>query len=228
LLGVGNPDEALRIVVADDHHFFRDGLRGMLEAGGMAVVGEASNGDEAVALACDLAPDAVVLDLNMPGSSGLDALRAIARRCPEVQAVVLTVSDSNADVLAALAIGACGYLLKDTRADQLAASIRQAAEGNMVLSGDVAQALMAHIRAGTEAEAGEQAQTAVAAGRPALTPREAEVLRLIAEGADNAAIGQELSISPHTVKQYVANIFEKLAVRSRVQAAVYAVRAGLV
>jgi len=228
LLGVGKPGEALRIVVADDHHFFRDGLRGMLEAGGMVVVGEASDGDEAVALVCELAPDAVVLDLNMPGSSGLDALRGIARRCPEVQAVVLTVSDSSADVLAALAIGACGYLLKDTRADQLAASIRQAAEGNMVLSGDIAHALMAHIRAGTEAEAHEQAQAAVGKDRPALTPREAEVLRLIAEGADNAAIGRELSISPHTVKQYVANIFEKLAVRSRVQAAVYAVRTGLV
>jgi DNA-binding NarL/FixJ family response regulator len=225
-------------VVADDHHFFRDGLRGMLEAGGMVVVGEAADGDQAVALACELTPDVVVLDLNMPGSSGLEALRGIARRCPEVQAVVLTVSDNDEDVLAALAVGACGYLLKDTRADQLALSIRQAAEGNMVLSGEVARALMAHIRAGAEAQAAAEARVEAPANaedsreadadRPALTPREAEVLRLITEGADNAAIGLELSISPHTVKQYVANIFEKLAVRSRVQAAVYAVRSGLV
>jgi DNA-binding NarL/FixJ family response regulator len=239
LLGVGHPDGALRIVVADDHHFFRDGLRGMLEAGGMVVVGEASDGDEALALTRKLEPDVVVLDLNMPGSSGLEALEGIARTCPEVQAVVLTVSDDDADVLAALAGGACGYLLKDTRADRLAASIRQAAEGDMVLSGEVAQALMAHIRAGAEAKADGQAKATAAkeaaakeaaaqGARPALTAREAEVLRLIAAGADNAAIGMELSISPHTVKQYVANIFEKLAVRSRVQAAVYAVRAGLV
>jgi DNA-binding NarL/FixJ family response regulator len=228
LLGVGNPEQTLRIVVADDHHFFRDGLRGMLEADGMVVVGEASDGDEATALVRELAPDAVVLDLNMPGSSGLEALRQIARTCPGVQAVVLTVSDANADVLAALAGGACGYLLKDTRADQLAASIRQAAEGNMVLSGEVAQALVAHLRAGAKAQADGRAKEAASADRPALTRREVEVLRLIAEGADNAAIGMALSISPHTVKQYVANIFEKLAVRSRVQAAVYAVRTGLV
>jgi two-component system nitrate/nitrite response regulator NarL len=237
LLGVGNPGEALRIVVADDHHFFRDGLREMLETGGMAVVGEASDGDEAVTLTRELAPDVVVLDLNMPGSSGLEALSRIARSCPGVQAVVLTVSDDDADVLAALAGGACGYLLKDTRADRLAASIRQAAEGDMVLSGEVAQALTAHIRAGAQAKADGRAkesaareaaarESAARSERPALTAREAEVLRLIAAGADNAAIGMELSISPHTVKQYVANIFEKLAVRSRVQAAVYAVRAG--
>jgi DNA-binding NarL/FixJ family response regulator len=230
LLGVGNHEETLRIVVADDHHFFRDGLRGMLEAGGMEVVGEASDGNEAVALAHSLAPDVVVLDLNMPGASGLEALRALARTCPDVQAVVLTVSNADADVLEALAAGACGYLLKDTRADALVGSIRQAAEGHMVLSGEVAQALIAHVRAGADATAAdlENESRAPSSEEPALSPREAEVLRLIAEGADNTAIGAALSISPHTVKQYVANIFEKLGVRSRVQAAVHAVRAGLV
>lgn len=219
------------MVIADDHHFFRDGLRGMLEAGGIEVVGEASDGDEAVALAHRLAPDVVVLDLNMPGASGLDALRELAQRCPDVQTVVLTVSNADADVLAALAEGACGYLLKDMRPDGLASSVRQAAEGNIVLSREVARALMAHVRAGADAAAaGVEAETeARAAGDlTALTPREAEVLRLIADGADNTAIGLSLSISPHTVKQYVANIFEKLGVHSRVQAAVYAVRAGIV
>lgn len=224
-------DDALRVVIADDHHFFREGLRGMLESSGMEVVGEASGGSEAVALAQRLAPDVVVLDLKMPGTSGLDALRSIARTCPDAQTVVLTVSDADADVLAALAAGACGYLLKDTRADRLAGSIRQAAEGHMVLSAEIARALMAHVRAGAvAARAGAKAEAEVreTEDRLALTPREVEVLRLIAEGADNSAIGLELSISPHTVKQYVANIFEKLGVRSRVQAAVYAVRAGLV
>jgi two-component system, NarL family, nitrate/nitrite response regulator NarL len=222
-------ENALRVVLADDHHFFREGLRGMLEADGMDVVGEAVGGDEAVALARALAPDVLVIDLNMPGSSGLDALRQMAEAGMTIQTVVLTVSDEDADVLAALAAGACGYLLKDTSVDQLASSIRQAAEGHMVLSGDVARALIAHVRtnAGPVADEVDAEQGAVDDG-PGLTPRETEVLRLLAEGAENAAIGRELSISPHTVKQYVTNIFEKLGVRSRVQAAVYAVRAGIV
>jgi two-component system nitrate/nitrite response regulator NarL len=232
---VAPQDGALRVVIADDHRLFRDGLRGTLQDAGMAVVGEASDGAEAVALARELAPDVVVLDLKMPGVSGLEALREIERSSPRVQAVVLTVSAEDADVLEALAAGACGYLLKDTRADRLADGIRQAAEGHMVLSGEVAQALTAYVRAGAETAVAEAAIAQAAAERreadgepPALTPREEEVLRLIAQGADNVAIGLELSISPHTVKQYVTNIFEKLGVRSRVQAAVYAVREGLV
>ncbi|HEY3829543.1 MAG TPA: response regulator transcription factor [Solirubrobacteraceae bacterium] len=224
-------DDALRVVIADDHHLFREGLRGMLESSGLEVVGEATDGDEAVALAHRLAPQVVVLDLHMPGASGLEALEGIKRTCPGVQTVVLTVSDADGDVLAALAAGACGYLLKDTRADRLADSIRQAAEGHLVLSREIAQALMAHVRAGAAAAragADAKAELTEIEDRLALTPREVEVLRLISEGADNSAIGQALSISPHTVKQYVTNIFEKLGVRSRVQAAVYAVRAGLV
>jgi DNA-binding NarL/FixJ family response regulator len=224
---------ALRVVIADDHRLFRDGLRGTLEHAGMTVVGEASDGAEAVALARELDPDVVVLDLKMPRVSGLEALRQIERSCPDVQAVVLTVSAEDADVLEALAAGACGYLLKDTRSDRLAGGIREAAEGYMVLSSEVARALMARVRADADAnavraEAEAEAGEAATHERPALTPREEEVLRLIAQGADNVAIGLELSISPHTVKQYVTNIFEKLGVRSRVQAAVYAVRTGLV
>ncbi len=141
------------------------------------------------------------------------------------------VSDEDADVLEALAAGACGYLLKDTRPDRLAGGIREAAEGYMVLSSEVAQSLMARVRADADANAVRaetEARAAAVDERPALTPREEEVLRLIVQGADNVAIGLELSISPHTVKQYVTNIFEKLGVRSRVQAAVYAVRTGLV
>jgi DNA-binding NarL/FixJ family response regulator len=220
---------ALRVLIADDHQIFRDGLRGMLEADGMEVVGEAADGGEAAALARELAPDVLVIDLNMPRTSGIEALRQVARTSPGVQTVILTVSDDNADVLAAMAAGACGYLLKDTRVDQLAGSIRQAAEGHMVISGEVARALMAHVRAElAAAEADGDSSPQSAEDGPGLTPREVEVIRLIAEGADNVAIGQALSISPHTVKQYVTNIFEKLGVRSRVQAAVYAVRAGLV
>jgi two-component system nitrate/nitrite response regulator NarL len=226
--------DALRVVIADDHRIFRDGLRGTLHDAGMRVVAEASDGAEAVALARKLKPDVLVLDLNMPKVSGLEALRRLERGGAEMQTVVLTVSAEDDDVLAALAAGACGYLLKDTRVDRLAADIEQAAEGHMVLSNYVAQALTAYLRAGAEAES-RRAEAEAGAGEsataderpPSLTPRETEVLRLIVEGADNTAIGRELSISPHTVKQYVTNIFEKLGVRSRVQAAVYAVRAGL-
>jgi DNA-binding NarL/FixJ family response regulator len=243
------PGDALRVVIADDHQIFRDGLRSTLQDAGMAVVGEASDGTEAVALARELAPDVLVLDLNMPGVSGLEALRQIARDCPDVQTVVLTVSADDRDVLGALAAGACGYLMKDIRVDRLAAGIGQVAEGHMVLSSRVAPVLTAYVSAGVAAQTnGAAAGSPGAAGSAdardgsaaardgapvleqllALTPREVEVLRLIVEGADNIAIGLQLSISPHTVKQYVTNIFEKLGVRSRVQAAVYALRAGLV
>jgi DNA-binding NarL/FixJ family response regulator len=215
----GNP---LRVLIADDHQIFRDGLRGMLESGGMEIVGEAGDGVEAVALTQALAPDVVVIDLNMPKASGLEVLRQIRVSNPEVQAVVLTVSDAEADVLDALVAGACGYLLKDTRVDLLASGIRQAAEGQMVLSRQVSRALMSQVRNGVKSAVDSVAMSVD------LTPREVQVLRLLAEGADTVAIGKDLSISPHTVKQYVANIFEKLGVRSRVQAAVYAVRAGLV
>jgi DNA-binding NarL/FixJ family response regulator len=218
-------------VIADDHRLFRDGLRETLGEAGMEVVGEAADGAEAIALVRELAPDVVVLDLKMPGVSGLEALRQIEHHSADVQAVVLTVSLADADVLEALAAGACGYMLKDTQADRLADGVRQAAEGHMVLSSAVARALTARVRADTDADAEPsdgQAGAEPTVERAALTPREEEVLRLIAEGADNIAIGLALSISPHTVKQYVTNIFEKLGVRSRVQAAVYAVRAGLV
>ncbi len=235
---------ALRVVIADDHQLFREGLKGMLQDAGMEVVGEAADGADAAALVAELQPEVAVLDLNMPGTSGLQALRRIARSNPDIQTVVLTVSTDDGDVVEALAAGACGYLLKDTHVDRLAEGIRQAAAGHLVISGDVAKALIARVRADADAQAvlldasagpGGMSVVGVAAvveeaieERPTLTPRELEVLRLIVEGADNVAIGQALSISPHTVKQYVTNIFEKLGVRSRVQAAVYAVRAELV
>jgi two-component system, NarL family, nitrate/nitrite response regulator NarL len=215
-------DNALRVVLADDHHFFREGLRRMLAADGMSVVGEATDGARAVTLAHELAPDVVVIDLKMPNASGIDALRQIAMNSPGARLVVLTVSADEADAIEALAVGACSYLLKDTRPDELVSGIRLAAGGHAVLSREVVRALVAHVQVDNHA-----AKQAMSDGR-ALTERELEVIRLIVDGADNAAIGRELSISRHTVKQYVTNIFEKLGVSSRVQAAVYAVRKGLV
>lgn len=219
-----SPDKTLRVVLADDHHFFREGLRGALAAEDITVVGEATNGGEAVALVRELTPDVVVLDLNMPSAGGVEAIEQIVACSPTVEIVVLTVSTDGEDVLEALAAGASSYLLKDTRTDELAGCIRQAAGGQAVLSREVAQTLISRALSNQlESGAAERAKVHL----PVLTARETEVLRLLVEGADNATIGRELSISPHTVKQYMTNIFEKLEVSGRVQAAVYAARAGL-
>jgi len=215
--------KSIRVVLADDHHFFREGLRGMLESAGVSVVGEARDGAEAVALAAELKPDVVVIDLDMPDTAGAEALRRIVTASPEARVVVLTASADEADVLEALEAGACSYILKDTQADELVGGIRQTAGSQAVLSRELMRALVT--RASPNSHAIEQSQPAI--DQPALTTREMDVLRLIVRGADNAAIGLELSISRHTVKQYVTNIFEKLGVQSRVQAAVYAVRNGL-
>jgi two-component system nitrate/nitrite response regulator NarL len=216
--------DTLRIVLADDHHFFREGLRGMLENAGAAVVGEAKDATEAVALAGELKPDVVVIDLNMSGSPGAEALRRIAAVSPGARMVVLTASVEDTDVIDALEAGACGYILKDTRADELIEGIRQTAESQVVLSKKLVQTLARKASANNHAVM----QSALLADAPVLTKREKDVLRLIAGGADNITIGLELSISRHTVKQHVTNILEKLGVSSRVEAAVYAVRAGLV
>lgn len=194
----------------------------MLTAGGMTVVGEATDGARAIALARELAPDVVVIDLKMPNVSGVDAIRQIAGPGSDINLVVLTVSTDESDAIEALAAGACGYLLKDTHPDELVGSIRLAADGHAVLSREVVRALVAQVRADNHA-------TAQATGKEyALTERELEITRMIVDGANNATIGRALSISKHTVKQHVTNIFEKLGVQSRVQAAVYAVRKGLV
>jgi DNA-binding NarL/FixJ family response regulator len=155
----------------------------------------------------------------MPGLSGSEATRQITQVSPAVQVVILTVSDDEADVLEAIAAGACGYLLKTAPVDDLVNGIRQSAAGNAILSRDVAGPLMARVRA--------DAGAIVEAPQTSFTPRELEVLSLIVEGANNEEIGERLFISHNTVKQYLRNIFEKLGVHNRAQAAVQAVRRGL-
>ncbi len=195
----------------------------MLETAGVRVVGEARDGVEAVALAGELEPDLVVIDLDMANTVGAEALQRLADASPQTKTVVLTASAGDVDVIEALQAGACGYILKDTQPEELIDGIRQTAGSQVVLSREVVRVLVKH----TNANDHPLAQARSVSDRPALTPREQDVLRLIVEGADNAAIGLELSISRHTVKQHVTNIFEKLSVRTRVEAAVHAVRSGL-
>ena len=199
-------DDQLRVVLADDHHFFREGLRDVLTQEGITVVGEASDGLGAVSLARDLSPDVLVMDLNMPGVAGMDRIEQIGDSRPGVRVVVLTVSVADADIFEALASGACAYLLKDTQGKLIAGAIRQAAGGHSVLSDVVMQTLVAGMPP-------NKRTTEPAKDGPELTTRELDVLRLIADGADNAAIGHALSISKHTVKQHVTNILEKLGLQ---------------
>jgi DNA-binding NarL/FixJ family response regulator len=217
-----NTREALRVVLADDHHFSREGLRGMLEADGIVVVGEAADGDETMRMCRELAPDVVVLDLRMPGPGVGETIAGIAATGHGSRVLVLTVSAEDADVIEALAGGADSYLLKDTPAEQLIGGIRVTAAGGAVLSEPAMQTLVSRLGAAAEAAASGDGPLR------SLSDREREVLKLIVAGAGNAEIGRALSISRHTVKQHVTNIFGKLEVTTRVQAAVRAVREGLV
>ncbi len=214
--------EGIRVLVADDHDLFRSGLRGLLEGAGLVVVGEASRGDEAVRAVGEFAPDVVVMDLNMPVLDGVHATREIVSSSPLTRIVVLTVSDQEEDVMDAILAGACGYLLKSSSIEQLVAGIHAAAVGESLVSPHIAAKVLQRLRAGSTDTA--SAETI----RAELSDREVEVLKLVAAGLENAEIAAKLHISPKTVKNHLSNIFMKLQFENRIQAAVYAVRSGLV
>jgi DNA-binding NarL/FixJ family response regulator len=214
--------QELRILIVDDHDLFRTGLRNLLEEQGVQVVGEAASGAEAVRLVRELAPDVVVMDLNMPGMGGVEATRQIAGFAPLTRVVVLTISDQDADVMDAILAGACGYLLKDSSIQELLSGIRAASVGESLISPTIASKVLQRLRASSTQP--EIAETI----RAELSDREIEVLKLIANGKDNAMIAGELHISPKTVKNHISNILMKLQIDNRIQAAVYAVRSGIV
>ncbi len=214
--------DPLRVLLVDDHDLFRTGLVNLLTEQGVHVVGEAANGEKALRLVRDLAPDVVVMDLNMPGISGVDATREISAVAPRTRVVVLTISADNGDVVDAVMAGACGYLLKDSSIQQLIAGIRAAAAGESLISPQIAAKVLQLLRS-QNALSGRQE-----AVRADLSDREVEVLKLIAIGKDNAEIARELFISPKTVKNHISNILMKLQIENRIQAAVYAVRSGIV
>jgi DNA-binding NarL/FixJ family response regulator len=214
--------DELRVLVVDDHDLFRTGLRNLLEEEGVNVVGEAENGETAIRLASDLTPDVVIMDLNMPGAGGVATTRRLSSLAPLSRVVVLTISADDDDVMNAVMAGACGYLLKDSSIQELIARIRAASEGESLISPQIAAKVLQRLRAQSkDADAAEVI-------RAELSDRELEVLKLIANGKDNAQIARELFISPKTVKNHISNILMKLQIENRIQAAVYAVRSGIV
>ncbi|MBA3383066.1 MAG: response regulator transcription factor [Actinobacteria bacterium] len=214
--------DALRVVIVDDHDLFRTGLRNLLEEQGILVVGEAAAGSDAVRSVRELAPDVVVMDLNMPGMTGVEATRQITGIAPLTRVLVLTISDQDSDVLDAILAGACGYLLKDSSIQNLMTGIRAASIGESLISPNIASKVLQRVRSTSSVPA--IAETI----RAELSDREIEVLKLIASGKDNAMIAGELHISPKTVKNHISNILMKLQIDNRIQAAVYAVKSGIV
>ena len=205
---------AIQVVVADDQAAVRDGLVALLSVTpGVEVVGEAADGAAAVAAAETLRPDVVLMDLRMPGMDGVEATRLIAERAPDVRIVVLTTHSDDASILKALRAGATGYLTKESGRAEIARAIEAAASGQSVLDDGVTAILLA-----AAVEVPPSAD---------LTPREAEVLTLIARGRSNTEIAEELFVSAATVKTHINNLFAKIGVRDRAQALRYALRHGL-
>src|SRR5215212_8319958 len=206
---------AVRVLITDDHGVVRQGLRMFLSLEpDFEVVGEARNGQEALQMARELRPDVVLMDLLMPVMDGVEATEAIRKELPEVEVVALTSVLEGASVSGVVKAGAIGYLLKDTDAEELNRAIRGTAEGRVQLAPEAAARLIREVRAPENPEA--------------LTERESEVLRLLALGKANKQIASELFIEEKTVKAHVSSILRKLGVQSRTQAALHAVRAGLV
>jgi DNA-binding NarL/FixJ family response regulator len=211
-----------RVVLVDDHALFRRGLRRLLELHDVEVVGEGSHGRAALQLAFELEPDVIVMDLAMPIMSGVEAIRHLVAEGTEARILVLTITVEEDEVLDALLAGACGYLLKDARSEDIVAGIRAAFAGDCMISPQIAGRLVSRLR---ESDGSRVTQPEVHAS---LTDREVEVLTLVAHGKENSAIAEELYISPRTVKNHVASILDKLAIENRIQAAVVAVKSGLV
>ncbi|MGP3963637.1 response regulator [Nonomuraea sp. 3N208] len=209
---------SLRVVIADDHPIVRDGLAALLSTvPGMNVAGTASSGREAVRAAVTLAPDVLVLDIQMPEMSGIDAAREVAAAAPGVAVLMLTMYEDDESVFAAMRAGARGYVLKGAEQDEIVRAIRAVAAGEAIFGPGVARRVLGHLTA--PQPPGEPF--------PELTRREREVLDLIAAGHGNASIGTRLSLAPKTVGNHISSIFAKLQVASRAEAIIRARDAGL-
>lgn len=207
---------AVRVLLADDHPLFREGMISLLRARGIEVVGQASDGAQAVALARELKPDVVLMDLGMPGVGGLAATRLIKAEFPEIKVVILTVSEAHEDLFEAIRSGAHGYLVKTTEASEFFELLESLERGEAPLSHGLAIKIVRHLALD---EAGSRTV--------GLTPRELEVLRLVAGGRSNREAASALSISEATVKFHMTGILHKLHLHSRAQVVAYAHEHGL-
>lgn len=212
--------QTITVLIVDDHQMVRQGVRAFLEKQpDISVVGEAASGAEALRLAADLAPDVALMDLVMPEMDGVETTRRLKQASPRSQVIILTSYHDDEHIFPAIRAGALSYVLKDVSSGELIEIVRKAARGEAVMHPHVAARVMEELRGGP------RAQTPFAS---ALSERELETLRLIAEGLNNAEIAERLVISEHTVKRHVSNILSKLHLADRTQAAVYAWREGVV
>lgn len=211
--------EVTNIIIADDHPVFRFGMRSLLETqADMAVVGEASSGEEAISMAASLQPDLILMDVNMPGINGIEATRQIAQTSPHIGILVITMFDNDL-VFDAMRAGARGYLLKGADPGETLRAIRAVANGEAIFSPKVAERLVAFL----SSETSKATQHLF----PELTEREREILALISQGLTNKAIAERLVLSPKTIRNHVSNIYSKLQVADRAQAILRARQAGL-
>jgi DNA-binding NarL/FixJ family response regulator len=218
----GHEPERIRALIVDDHDLFRTGLSSLLAASeGIEIVAQAPGGKMGVRLARELKPDVILMDLRMPDLDGIDAIRAIVEHDPSARIIALTVAADEGDVAAAVLAGACGYLVKDAPLDDVVVAVRAAARGESWLSPRAAVALLERVRRSNVEPAPEPEVASE------LSPRELEVLRLVARGLENSEIAAELGISPRTAKNHLSSILSKLGMDNRIQAAIYAVRSGL-
>ncbi len=210
----------LRVLIIDDHTLFRDGLQGLLERHNIDVVGSLGDGHEGIRLAQELKPDIILLDMRMPSLSGLEVLKQLQQNNFEAPIAMLTTSNDERDLVEALRNGAKGYLLKDMEPDDVVAALREIVKGETVVAPNLTQILARVVK-------GEPILESEPSPIDDLTPREAEILSLLAEGQSNKVIARNLGISDGTVKLHVKAILRKLNIHSRVEAAVIAVEQGL-
>lgn len=219
-----SPKTTISVLLVDDHTLFRSGIRSLLQRqADFVVVGEASDGVEGVKRAKQLQPDVVLLDLNMPGISGLETLQLMLQDFPNMAVILLTVSEDAEDLTAALQAGARGYLLKNIDTDYLVRAIRRAAAGEPVVAEAMTAKLIARLQSG-----GSSQRVEPPSELDKLTPREKDILACLARGESNKIIARTLNVAESTVKIHVQNILKKLSLSSRVQAAVFAVENGMV